>query len=58
MDDREKMLSYISASVGMENQFLDEGDLKNINDFLDKKITEKQAIYNIKQEFSKYIERY
>ena len=57
MDDREKMLSYISASIGMENQFLDDGDLKNINDFLDKKITEKQAIYNIKQEFSKYIER-
>ncbi len=51
LNENEKIINNIKASMGFEGMNLDKSDIDLINSFLDNKITEQEGIEIIKNEF-------
>lgn len=51
LNENEKIINNIKASMSFEGMNLDKSDIDLINSFLDNKITEKEGIEIIKNEF-------
>ena len=51
LNENEKIINNIKASMGFEGMNLDKSDIDLINSFLDNKITEQEGIDMIKNEF-------
>lgn len=51
INENEKVVKNIQASLAIEGMFLEKSDIDLINSFLNKDITEKQGIEMIKEEF-------
>lgn len=53
LNENEKIINNIKASMSFEGMNLDKSDIDLINSFLDNKITEQEGIEIIKNEFKK-----
>ena len=51
LNENEKIINNIKASMSFEGMNLDKSDIDLINSFLDNKITEQEGIEIIKNEF-------
>lgn len=51
INENEKVIKNIQASLAIEGMFLEKSDIDLINSFLNKDITEKQGIEMIREEF-------
>ena len=51
LNENEKIINNIKASMSIEGMNLDKSDIDLINSFLDNKITEQEGIEIIKNEF-------
>lgn len=51
LNENEKIINNIKASMSFEGMNLDKSDIDLINNFLDNKITEQEGIEMIKNEF-------
>ena len=51
LNENEKIINNIKASMSFEGMNLDKSDIDLINSFLDNKITEQEGIESIKNEF-------
>ena len=51
LNENEKIINNIKASMSFEGMDLDKSDIDLINSFLDNKITEQEGIEIIKNEF-------
>lgn len=51
LNENEKIINNIKASMSFEGMNLDKSDIDLINSFLDNKITEQEGIEMIKNEF-------
>ena len=51
LNENEKIINNIKASMSFEGMYLDKSDIDLINSFLDNKITEQEGIEIIKNEF-------
>ena len=51
INENEKVVKNIQASLAIEGMFLEKDDIDLINSFLDNKITEQEGIEIIKNEF-------
>lgn len=51
LNENEKIINNIKASMSFEEMNLDKSDIDLINSFLDNKITEQEGIEIIKNEF-------
>lgn len=51
LNENEKIINNIKASMSFEGMNLDKSDIDLINSFLDNKITEQEGIDMIKNEF-------
>lgn len=52
LNENEKIINNIKASMSFEGMNLDKSDIDLINSFLDDKITEQEGIEIIKNEFN------
>lgn len=51
INENEKIVKNIQASLAMEGMFLEKDDIDLINSYLNNEITESEGINKIKQEF-------